>query len=857
VLYKLYGREFELAQLLAAFEATKRGKPQLVWLEGEPGSGKTRLLQEFYSRLQTQLAPEGAANVPYWPALSAAGIDGDRINPIVQPRPAPQPIPYLWWGLRCTAGSEHSPDSFQAYIDSVDQLESQLGGIEAAQRRKRAGLSFAAGMAELITGLVTPLKVFYGAAKLVKALHDDLKNIQSGAAVSSDLKESSKRTEDIFLQLIASLNPDNKQDAQPIPLVILIDDAHWIDARSVAFTRRLMHLAHAKGWQVLLVLSLRDTELAAQSDHAGADVRLPASTVTELRSSLVRSFGAACVTEIALPAELGGDAARDLLRQALTTAGRVPTDAAVQRLQDRAGGQPYYLLNYADLVRERGWLDSAGDLTCSEDELSTVPGDIAELLGERLRRLPAAQLEVLQWGSVQGREFLSGLIGRVASELGRNAPQTMLQLAQARDQHALIDSTPVPGPAREQLYGFRQRLLHERISADVSVEVHDLVEQQLQAIVACYLDEGLLSTLAPEQRRRALRLLAEYAGSDATRARRAALAAGALCQEFALVQDFRAAEPWALKVWEYAHACPLAALPAELVAVFDAAFDTLKLRGDWAKCLELETARLTWARATGNHSAAAIALRNQGRVHEAGGEFEAAVACYNEALETARAAGDEHIAAKTLGQLAGMYHYRSEWPHALALYEESLAKLQQLGDSPNAIKITNNLALVHESMGNHGKALQLYQEVFAATVENGDRLGAAQTRNNIANSHYASGNYELALELYTQSLKELGDLGDELGCAGALGNIGATRAALGQHSDAIELLQRSLEGFRDVGAEYSSALTLSDLATSYQAVGRSEDARAALTESAALYRSCGVAAEAAQAEAKLKELAAS
>ncbi|MDQ3023953.1 MAG: ATP-binding protein [bacterium] len=48
---QLYGRDTELAQLMAANDAAAAGRPQLAWIEGEPGSGKTRLVQAFYDAL--------------------------------------------------------------------------------------------------------------------------------------------------------------------------------------------------------------------------------------------------------------------------------------------------------------------------------------------------------------------------------------------------------------------------------------------------------------------------------------------------------------------------------------------------------------------------------------------------------------------------------------------------------------------------------------------------------------------------------------------------------------------------------------------------------------------------------------
>src|SRR5690606_15388163 len=47
------GREKEISLLHHCFEKTVSGKPHLVFVEGESGSGKTRLLQQFVTSLDT------------------------------------------------------------------------------------------------------------------------------------------------------------------------------------------------------------------------------------------------------------------------------------------------------------------------------------------------------------------------------------------------------------------------------------------------------------------------------------------------------------------------------------------------------------------------------------------------------------------------------------------------------------------------------------------------------------------------------------------------------------------------------------------------------------------------------------
>ncbi len=50
----MVGREGELDQLLAAWRRTQDGDPQVVWVTGEPGIGKSRLVREFISQVRNE-----------------------------------------------------------------------------------------------------------------------------------------------------------------------------------------------------------------------------------------------------------------------------------------------------------------------------------------------------------------------------------------------------------------------------------------------------------------------------------------------------------------------------------------------------------------------------------------------------------------------------------------------------------------------------------------------------------------------------------------------------------------------------------------------------------------------------------
>jgi DNA-binding winged helix-turn-helix (wHTH) protein/tetratricopeptide (TPR) repeat protein len=73
------GRSMELARLHAAWDGATRGKPAIVWVAGEPGIGKTALIEQFVAGLSNVACARGqciehyGTGEPYLPLLEALG----------------------------------------------------------------------------------------------------------------------------------------------------------------------------------------------------------------------------------------------------------------------------------------------------------------------------------------------------------------------------------------------------------------------------------------------------------------------------------------------------------------------------------------------------------------------------------------------------------------------------------------------------------------------------------------------------------------------------------------------------------------------------------------------------------------
>ncbi|SFN28128.1 adenylate/guanylate cyclase domain-containing protein [Variovorax sp. OV329] len=178
----LVGRDMQLAQLMAAFDAAQAGRGQLVCVTGEAGAGKSRLLAEFFARLQSQRADELAAT-----SVRRAS---------------------------CSSLGEPTYGAFGALFRDAYRVE-QSDSLAVAQHKLQEGLrALGADASE---------------ADAVSRVLNYLLGMQEDAAPRPGDIEPEQLQRQIVLAARALL--ERRLATQP--LMIVLDDVHWADTASI------------------------------------------------------------------------------------------------------------------------------------------------------------------------------------------------------------------------------------------------------------------------------------------------------------------------------------------------------------------------------------------------------------------------------------------------------------------------------------------------------------------------------------------------------------------------------------------------------------------------------------------------
>jgi class 3 adenylate cyclase len=373
---RFVGRQPELAHLHTRLAQAARGRGQVVCLEGDIGMGKSRLLYAFRHSLATQ------------------------------------PVTYLEG--RCLACGDATP-----YMPVRDILRHSFGISDDDSP-------------EIITA-----KAFTGLRQLdvdpEENLPDLLALLDGAASVRHRLATYSPGSQERTGALLRQMC---QHGSQRQPLVIEIEDLHWIDRTSEAYLEALA--ASLADMPVLLITSYRP-------GYSPPWRQLSYSTHMRLQP-------------------LTSDQSRAVVET--TLGGRTLPESALQALMDTAEGNPFFLEELARAAYSPGESHTA----------SAVPGAISSVLMAQVDRLPEALKQLLQVASVLGRTISLRLLEAIWQE-----PTPLAPLAQQLQQRAFLYAQhDVTEPGYCFAHALLQKVVYESLLASRRQLLHTALAQAQQ-----------------------------------------------------------------------------------------------------------------------------------------------------------------------------------------------------------------------------------------------------------------------------------------------------------------------------------------------------------------------------------------
>ncbi len=391
------GRTVELQLLGRCFEQAREGHGQVVGIVGEPGVGKSRLVSKFRESL---------------PAEEYTVIEGGCVH-------YGDAIPYLPILDMLKDNFDISEDEAEATIkqkisDKVAQITGQFAHIQSPIYE------------------VLSLKV------------DDEEYVKHDAKQRHD-----KVFEAIRLLLIAQ--------SQVRPLLIIIEDLHWIDKTSEEFLTYL--ISSLATTRILLILLFRpeyNPSWSTKTFYSQVRVdQLPKMTIADLVRGILRCS--------AVEPEL------------------------IEFIANRTEGNPLFIEEMTYNLLEDGSIKKEDErylLSLKPSDIQ-VPASIQGIIAARLDRLEGTLKGIMQTASVIGREFAFRILQAVTS-LREDLKSSLLTL---QDLEFIYEKNLFP----ELEYIFKHALTREVTYNSLLIkkrkETHDRVAQAIEEIYADRLEE--------------------------------------------------------------------------------------------------------------------------------------------------------------------------------------------------------------------------------------------------------------------------------------------------------------------------------------------------------------------------------
>ena len=396
-LTRFVGREREIDQLRDAFGRAAAGHGQVVFIAGDAGIGKSRLLAEFRSRLADQ--------------------------------------PHRWVEGRCAAYGTTTP-----FLPIIDAMRGYLG-IDDQDDEARASAKIAGEVDRLGPDLGWTLPFVQQALSL--QVGDDSVRALDSASLRSEM----------FRALLAL----TLRAAELEPVVLVVEDLHWIDpaseeflafvADTIATTRVLLLLSHRSGYT-----------------HPFGD----------------RSYHA----RIALTPLSGADMAT--MTGAVLGTPEIPPSLQTLIAQ-KAEGNPFFVEELAKSLLEEGAVRREGGRVVLARDLGdiAVPDTVQDILIARIDRLAEESRRAIQVASVIGREFALRLLARI-SEVGDGI---RTQVEELRGLELIYEKALHP----ELAYMFKHALTHdvayESVLRDRRTALHRTIGSAIEELYADRLAE--------------------------------------------------------------------------------------------------------------------------------------------------------------------------------------------------------------------------------------------------------------------------------------------------------------------------------------------------------------------------------
>ncbi len=674
---RLIGRENELKTLSYGLEQIQTGHGSILFINGEAGVGKTRLVEEL-TKQKTSFDFE---------TLTGRCIYREGTDPY---------LPFI--------------EMFKGYLSVHPYLAKTI-------------LSSFMSPAEVIFDIYPSEKSKYSPRSVESEKNNTDENNTSiktsNLEIVHDIQllEGKHRMFETVSKIIINIS-------QKKPLVMFLDDLQWADSAS-------LHLLH------YLARNITDQRILILGAYRPEDLDFPKEYVHPLQELITR-LGSENLFSILELDRLNLDATTQIVNDLLEVE-KVPNDFA-ELINSESEGNPFFIKEILKTLIDGGALSIERDqlvLNISPEEI-VIPTSIKELINLRLQRLDDECVEVLEYASVVGNEFNFELLKNIIEIKDSKLIKVLNKLTEAK---FIIDQKGYEGftwkfthnKTHEVIYnGIKEnikKIIHLRIAKyleDVKIDNIDDVVYDLSYHFYHGFDFDRALSYSIEGGEKAIK---SYANKDALNLYNISLKSlRRLDEKLANTNHYKEKKievlsklgilnktigEWDKAIDYYEQTIPICdeiKAPQKRSKIYLYLGWIYQQRSCWHEAQNYFRKSLSMAQVIQDSFISAEAYHGLGAVYEREGELENALECYSTSHKFAEENYDSLNLAKAHNAFGRVYNLQGNYSKAVEHKKKSIVLFDKIHDLPELAKAYTSLAITFYDMGELEKNIEFNEK---------------------------------------------------------------------------------------------------------------------------------------------------
>lgn len=230
------------------------------------------------------------------------------------------------------------------------------------------------------------------------------------------------------------------------------------------------------------------------------------------------------------------------------------------------------------------------------------------------------------------------------------------------------------------------------------------------------------------------------------------------------------------------------------------------ITGVWDKGISVDEKALNTSQEMRDKLLTSKSLQNLAKFYKAIGKYDNALKLLNDAMQIVHDINDKTQASEIQREIGSIYYFLGDTNKALEWIEDGLLAAKILHDEYLIAKYQNDRGMIYCKKEKFNEALDCFNSSIEYKKKVNDKFGIGISMGNIVDIYYSQGKFERALKYCKEALLVTKEISDSWGTAVNLHNIGNIYFQMGKLKEATGPIKESLKISNEIGWETGNIL---------------------------------------------------